>query len=169
MDSARGFPPLKSAMDRVSGWYKFNTQKVLLIIGLGLAAALKADTVNVVQQLSRNPALRESVVAAARAYQAKSNSEGKSDQTNDSGKGNGAGTDPLGKQLADVSDQFNNIRGRRIPLGWPMPGSQRPIQTAFGWLLTAIAASLGAPFWFDILNKFMVVRSSVKPGEKRSV
>ena len=36
----------------------------------------------------------------------------------------------------------------------------------FGWLLTALAISLGAPFWFDLLNKFIVVRSTVKPKEK---
>jgi hypothetical protein len=35
-----------------------------------------------------------------------------------------------------------------------------------GWILTAIALSLGAPFWFDLLNKFMIVRSTVKPQEK---
>lgn len=36
----------------------------------------------------------------------------------------------------------------------------------FGLALTATAASLGAPFWFDLLNKFIVVRSTVKPHEK---
>jgi len=35
-----------------------------------------------------------------------------------------------------------------------------------GWLLTALAISLGAPFWFDMLNKFIVVRPTVKPKEK---
>jgi hypothetical protein len=35
-----------------------------------------------------------------------------------------------------------------------------------GWLLTALAVSLGAPFWFDMLNKIIVVRSTVKPKEK---
>lgn len=35
-----------------------------------------------------------------------------------------------------------------------------------GWLLTALAISLGAPFWFDLLNKFIVIRSAVKPQEK---
>ncbi len=35
-----------------------------------------------------------------------------------------------------------------------------------GWIVTALAISLGAPFWFDMLNKFMVVRSTVKPKEK---
>jgi hypothetical protein len=37
---------------------------------------------------------------------------------------------------------------------------------AVGWLVTALAVMLGAPFWFDVLNKFMVVRSTVKPREK---
>jgi hypothetical protein len=36
----------------------------------------------------------------------------------------------------------------------------------FGWLITAFAISLGAPFWFDTLNRIMVVRSTVKPHEK---
>jgi hypothetical protein len=35
-----------------------------------------------------------------------------------------------------------------------------------GWFLTAVALSLGAPFWFDTLNRFMVVRSTIKPQEK---
>ena len=38
-----------------------------------------------------------------------------------------------------------------------------------GWVLTAIAASLGAPFWFDTLNKFMNVRAAgTSPREKGS-
>jgi hypothetical protein len=35
-----------------------------------------------------------------------------------------------------------------------------------GWLLTAFAISLGAPFWFDVLKRIMVIRSTVKPKEK---
>ena len=37
-----------------------------------------------------------------------------------------------------------------------------------GWIMTAFAGTLGAPFWFDILSKLMVVRSTMKPGEKGS-
>lgn len=32
----------------------------------------------------------------------------------------------------------------------------------FGFLITAIAISLGAPFWFDLLNKLMRLRTSTK-------
>jgi hypothetical protein len=34
----------------------------------------------------------------------------------------------------------------------------------FGFLITAIAISLGAPFWFDLLNKMMKLRTSKKEG-----
>jgi hypothetical protein len=38
-----------------------------------------------------------------------------------------------------------------------------------GWILTAIAASLGAPFWFDLLNRFMNIRAAgTAPNEKGS-
>jgi hypothetical protein len=35
-----------------------------------------------------------------------------------------------------------------------------------GWLISALAISLGAPFWFDTLNRIMVIRSTIKPHEK---
>jgi hypothetical protein len=35
-----------------------------------------------------------------------------------------------------------------------------------GWLITGFAISFGAPFWFDLLNRMMVIRSTVKPHEK---
>ena len=34
-----------------------------------------------------------------------------------------------------------------------------------GWIITILAISLGAPFWFDILNKVASIRSSgTKPA-----
>jgi len=38
-----------------------------------------------------------------------------------------------------------------------------------GFLLTAIAISLGAPFWFDSLNKVMKLRTAFKPDDKQKV
>jgi hypothetical protein len=29
-----------------------------------------------------------------------------------------------------------------------------------GWIVTIIAVSIGAPFWFDVLNKFVNLRSA---------
>jgi hypothetical protein len=54
--------------------------------------------------------------------------------------------------------------------GWQMTGAGgwggQLEKHLLGWLITALAISLGAPFWFDLLNKFIVVRSTVKPHEK---
>jgi hypothetical protein len=36
-----------------------------------------------------------------------------------------------------------------------------------GWLLTIFAISLGAPFWFDVLNRFMNLRSAGKSPEEK--
>lgn len=58
-----------------------------------------------------------------------------------------------------------------LPIGWQ--GEDPRIQFScanwleklLGWLITALAVSLGAPFWFDILNKFMNFRSAIKPQQ----
>ena len=36
-----------------------------------------------------------------------------------------------------------------------------------GWIVTAAAGSLGAPFWFDLLNKFITIRSAGKKPEEK--
>ena len=80
---------------------------------------------------------------------------------------------------------LTDIKALSLPIGWDssVEGRQWPGLNLFrgefwtgwaiqfrihflGWLLTALAISLGAPFWFDLLNKFIVVRSTVKPKEK---
>jgi len=60
-----------------------------------------------------------------------------------------------------------------LPIGWSSETDPRlqwnPKELPghiLGWILTALAISLGAPFWFDLLNKFIVIRSTVKPKEK---
>jgi len=42
------------------------------------------------------------------------------------------------------------------------------LRTILGWLITALALSLGAPFWFDMLNKLMKVRSAVTASSESS-
>jgi hypothetical protein len=74
-----------------------------------------------------------------------------------------------------VQQNLAAIQKLGLPIGWTRAeGDPRSIYISFpgwllriiGWLVTALALSLGAPFWFDMLNKFIVVRSTVKPKEK---
>lgn len=153
-----------SAMDRVSGWYKRRTQLVLFILGALLAVALNANTLTLVDVLSRDKALRDAVAERA-AVVAK---------------------DPS-VPSADLNKRIEELNGLNLPLGWehgilgPRTAPQKKdgdtawaaswtwnyvLQPLLGWLLTAIAISFGAPFWFDLLNKAVVIRSTVKPHEK---
>jgi hypothetical protein len=136
-----------SAMDRVSGWYKRSTQGIIFVIGLALAITLNVNTMAIVAHLYTNKASREALVARAQS----------------------AVNDPnyATKGYPDVKTEINKLP---LPMGWA--SLQKPqkvmegVEIGAGWLLTALAASLGAPFWFDLLNKLMVVRSTVKPHEK---
>jgi hypothetical protein len=160
-----------SAMDRVSGWYKYDTQKWLIGIGLVLAVALNADTVRIVTQLSKDSTLRQSIVAAAQqsvpapktgATQAAAGTETSSAKP-------AVGDPEFQKMLKNVEHEIEDLHQLGIPLGWADDtdhGFFGWLAKVFGLLITAVAISMGAPFWFDLLNKFMVVRSTVKPREK---
>jgi hypothetical protein len=45
-------------------------------------------------------------------------------------------------------------------VGWP--GDGKVAAHIPGWVLTIVAVSLGAPFWFDTLNRFMSLRAAGK-------
>jgi hypothetical protein len=62
-----------------------------------------------------------------------------------------------------------------LAIGWGS-NENRPndagsfLKALLGWIITALAISLGAPFWFDLLNKLMKIRSSVSsssPDDKQ--
>jgi hypothetical protein len=70
-----------------------------------------------------------------------------------------------------VLDEANKLG---LPVGWSIyleklkTGSflQDPIglvAKAFGLFISILAVSMGAPFWFDMLSKFVNIRSAGKP------
>jgi hypothetical protein len=78
-----------------------------------------------------------------------------------------------------VKRNLDEIKKLGLPIGWTREMSNPPdprqlygvswqgwLVRMIGWFITALALSLGAPFWFDLLNKFIVIRSTVKPKEK---
>jgi hypothetical protein len=157
-----------SAMDRVSGWYKRRVQWIVFGIGLVLTIILNVDSIRIAMALSHDVSLREAVVRSAQEYARAS-------------AGTGApAPDPTAKEKACKANQnspecrleraLTEIRGLGLPIGWgEQPGQSsdtNPLARFLGWLITAAALSLGAPFWFDVLNKIIVVRSTVKPKEK---
>ena len=161
-----------SAMDRVSGAYKRATQKLTLGIGLTMAVVLNVNIIAIAHHLFRDDVERATLVAHAESV------------ARDSSFVGGAGP----AQYARARAALDSLR---LPIGWDharltLPWDARVVRDAsgsvrtvyeprlweyvfeplVGWALAALAAMLGAPFWFDLLNKVMVVRSTVKPHEK---
>lgn len=134
-----------SSMDRISGWYKRTTQWIIFGIGVFVAVAMNIDTIEITKFLYTNKAARAAIVADATvaaadtAYLHQGYREARAKITDESAL-------PIGfQQIKSPQDAANH---------------------AFGWLVTALATTMGAPFWFDLLNKMMIIRSTVKPHEK---
>lgn len=148
------------AMERVSGWYKRRTQLIILILALAVAGVFNADTFMIASRFSTDASLRDAVVnAAQQAVQ-------KDSQT-------------LETTAQEAKTQLDKLQ---IPVGWTRkPGETCKVEnetaefsfghtrpcSGYGWLmkivgllLTAVALTLGAPFWFDTLSKLVKLRSS---------
>lgn len=136
-----------SGMDRVSGWYKRLSSRIIFGIALVLAVLLNVDLIRISRELYNDDSQRAMVLAYAQS------------------------TMPDQAMLTDRKAAFDRLRDKTFPVGWDgktleQGWDETGIQNLAGWLFTAFAATLGAPFWFDILNKVMVIRATVKPHEK---
>ena len=141
------------SMDRASSWYKNRAQVILLAIGVVVSVGLNVDTIKLAQTLWNNPIERQATVELAENYVATHKK-------------------PIQNDM-DFKTQADNIAslGQQLPFpfGWQTWAPKNRfywLEAVAGWAITALALSLGAPFWFDTLNKFMQLRSAVKPKAK---
>ncbi|MGV3572453.1 MAG: hypothetical protein ACO1PB_17770 [Ramlibacter sp.] len=136
-------------MVRVGGWYKRRIQVLLMVIGLLVAAVMNIDAIHIAGALSTQSDLRNSLAARATQMAAVPT----------------AGAPQNGRTQVEAA--HDELRKSRLPMGWE---GWQPIQgwsmlLPLGWLVTAFAASFGAPFWFDLINKLAPLRSSgAKPA-----
>src|SRR6266480_2617145 len=128
------------AMERVSGWYVRKVQLILFILSLVIVVYLNVDTLALVRSLTSNSVMNAAIVAAAQ----------------------GAAQKPLTSDLRGIQENFQLLQPA---LGWStLPGDIASwIFKILGLLATTLAVSLGAPFWFDVLNKFISFRSTGTP------
>ena len=158
------------AMDRVSGVYKRKVQYALFGLGLIFAVVLNVDTIVLANRLSHDSALRAALVSSAEA----------------SAKAPPPAT-PAGatltQQEAALASTIKQLDKLRLPIGWRGPGPDLTFPFGrlgilagvwdllyrhfVGWIITAFAATLGAPFWFDLLNRFVNIRSAGKAPEEK--
>lgn len=153
-----------TSMDRVAGVYKRYLKWLSLAVGFMLALLINADTITAGAALWRDDALRAQFAGSAQQVLA---------------EGKAAAGLPAGDVTANTDESISGVVAvirssemqlRPLPLGWnfssavlaaPWPAILwLAILKLFGLALTAIALSLGAPFWFDLLSKFMNLRGT---------
>lgn len=142
-------------MDRINGLYKRHTQVSLLFLGLGLAVLCNVNLLRVGRALWTSAPTRAQLVSLAEEYKCPDSAncvdlnywKARQDlETNLASLPIGYQGFQLTSYLAEVRNQFP----------WPILGTW--VVNLLGWILTAFAVSLGAPFWFDLVNKLVNVR-----------
>src|ERR1035441_345408 len=174
-------------MDRVSGWYKRNSQVNAVIVASILAVVLNVDTLHIASMLWTTPTLRAAVVEQAHVRSQMARPEALlpmveyPDTPKDPAKPNeGVPINVPSDQAltADEKAQLSELTGwqsdwKALQEWWGdhQKGSapwELLLRHLFGWILTAVAISMGAPFWFDTLNRFMNIRNAGRaPDERR--
>ena len=157
------------SMERATGVYKRNAFGLSLLLGFIIAVIGNIDTIHIINQLYNDPALSETlssfVTQEVNTIQSQCQDKSEEDKSN------------------CIQEKFNEINVNNIrsfPIGWEVqPKNQADnlnffnydinlkqqqsfLFTIFGWLITAFALAQGAPFWFDLLNNVINIRSSGK-------
>jgi len=133
------------SMDRVSGSYKRISQILSLAIGAALAFLFQINTIGILGLLWSEEPLRKATNSAVSAYL--------------------ASPDTGSQSLQKVSDAMSLFGLRPIWESHPAFDATWFI----GCALTAVAVSFGAPFWFDLLQRFVNLRGTgPAPDTKKS-
>ena len=155
------------AMDRLSGTYKRKTRWIVLLLAVGVTLLMNADTVKLTTNLWHNPTLRAFLVERAKVRL----DQGPPLETVEYADPlNPQVTAPIGTDSTRSPDQLlaeeQALLGELF--GWKAERAAFAAQGAglwlfrhiLGWTLTALAVSLGAPFWFSALDRFMKLRAT---------
>ncbi|MBS0016997.1 MAG: hypothetical protein KFF72_11705 [Arthrospira sp. SH-MAG29] len=155
------------SMDRASGVFKRRVKLMILALGFGAAIIMNVDTINIANRLSLEPVIRQQVSQDIQIIL--------SDSDSWQNYINCLSQNSLDKNDCEtlVSEDFLKIAQEKLwslPLGWSSANLAYQfggeisgltiIRVIGGWLLTAIAISMGSSFWFDVLNRLIDVRNT---------
>ena len=159
-------------MDRVSGWYKRRAQIFILIIGLVVVIFLNADTVDIFKALNSDKSLRETTVAAA----IKANEQNSTSSATFTNCPTPACDKDKNSPECKLQQNRCQLQQIGLPIGWN--SGDDPRRQFRGWAdvvpkrkTTSLAGfdRIGdfarRSFWFDMLNKLIVERSTVRTEE----
>ncbi|MBN1296056.1 hypothetical protein JXA80_04700 [bacterium] len=141
------------ATDRMIGWYKRRLQAFSLVFAVLLTIGMNVDSIALFTSLYSNPDAREILATMA----------AKSDASSFFKTGTNSDVVVNTDHLTNVTQQISTIAG--LPISWR---SERmtTVEVLFGWLITILAVSFGAPFWFDLLSRVMRLRPEMAETKK---
>lgn len=143
-----------NTMNRSMGWYKQKIAKITFIVGFVVAIGFNVDTIYIAKELKQNTTLRGEMIDKIETSIA-TNTTMKlymdSLQTSQSDINESLSLSEYKNTIVDPNDPLRENKW----LAW--------FFSFLGWCLTGIAISFGAPFWFDLLNKLMKLRTSGTP------
>jgi hypothetical protein len=171
-----------AGIDRVGGWYKRTAHAWLWAIGIAVCVVLNADSVNVAKLFWTDEAIRASTVEFAKGYvkdhKQLSDKNGSMESLKDIRDKLSSINVPLGwcgtsrdgklacwpfpelpAAPADSKDNTSSATGNSTEDTRVCPTGAAWITKLFGILLTVLAVSQGAPFWFDLLNRVVNLRT----------
>jgi len=172
-----------NAMDRAAGWYRRRTQGRLLWMGLLVAVLANVNSVTIANYLAHAPEARKAAVQIATDASAKAPGWLAAGKAGDEGRN---ATTPAAAAAPASDAYYQDYKAQLekigVPIGWSDASRKQTLAgfqntgwvrwllalflLAVGYLTTALAIMLGAPFWFDLLGRLIVIRSTVKPNEK---
>ena len=146
------------SMERAGGVYKRNSKGIALLIGIGLAVVINADTFHITDRLLTDQTVRESISQMASQAEASPSPEELAQEL-------GVVKEAVGDTLQDLPlplgrDQIILQAQAEAQATWSFPIPRKYL----GWLVTGIAISMGSSFWFDLLKKVVNVKSAGKSG-----
>jgi hypothetical protein len=159
----------EQSMNRVSGWYKRTSQIRIYVLAAAVTLFINADTLKILDTLWNNPTRSALLIEDAKARLQKGRPDAQAQAASPSDN------DVIAKQEKQLLGQVAGWQGDWYK-DWPGHTTAGfwcwiwyLLKNRFGgWLITMLAVSLGAPFWFDTLSRFMNVRSAGKPPDQSS-
>lgn len=159
-------------MARVSEWYRKRIQRITLVLGILVAVMVNANTIHIVEMLWQDDIARQVTLSAA-LQAGKDAAPGSGCTRVTEPQGNGPGGQPpddaavaaaIRCQTSAAMQAFRDVGA--LPIGWGQDiediGRQKGwVTLILGWLMTGFALQMGAPFWFDLLQKLMKMRSTL--------
>jgi hypothetical protein len=169
------------AMGQLSGYYKKKIVSITFLVAVTVTIITNANTIVLMKYLTDNPRVTEKLVETAKMSVNDSiystavvrlkeiKSKLKTDTTDTTEKDLTQVINDINENRALIKSTYTSLSSYGLPLGIKYYSVKYDdncfvdiLNKILGLLLTAIALSLGAPFWFDLLNKLVNIRQAGK-------